>query len=445
MIKKVFSFFLTLLLTGLLLLPVGQAGAYTPSSFEVHAKNALLISADGNTVLFERGADERVYPAAIVKMMTALLVIENAADLQSEKVPVTAAVLNSLRGGSYNAYNLKEGEEIPAIDLVYLIMLGSSNEAAAVAAEYYGGGSNSHFIQMMNDKAAALGMENTNYVNATGIHASNQYTTARDIYKLTRYTMENEAFSKVAATRLYEMPATNTYQKVRYILNNNQLRDSSTNYYYKYATGVKTGYTEEAGRCLAASATKDRKSYICILMNSPVTDADGKDVRYEFTDAKNLFEWAFEDFSHKQVLNSAQPAGEAKVRYSWDTDHVVLYPAADLSATIPASSDTSTVVTELHLNAEEFEAPIAAGDVLGYVTVSYAGVELGRTDLIAGEGVERSFLLAAGGEISKIAKTLWFRLIVLAVVLLILLRIILVRAARKKRKNARRVKDYRRM
>lgn len=445
MIKKVFSFFLTLLLTGLLLLPVGQAGAYTPSSFEVHAKNVLLISADGNTVLFERGADERVYPAAIVKMMTALLVIENAADLQSEKVPVTAAVLNSLRGGSYNAYNLKEGEEIPAIDLVYLIMLGSSNEAAAVAAEYYGGGSNSHFIQMMNDKAAALGMENTNYVNATGIHASNQYTTARDIYKLTRYAMENEAFSKVAATRLYEMPATNTYQKVRYILNNNQLRDSSTNYYYKYATGVKTGYTEEAGRCLAASATKDRKSYICILMNSPVTDADGKDVRYEFTDAKNLFEWAFEDFSHKQVLNSAQPAGEAKVRYSWDTDHVVLYPAADLSATIPASSDTSTVVTELHLNAEEFEAPIAAGDVLGYVTVSYAGVELGRTDLIAGEGVERSFLLAAGGEISKIAKTLWFRLIVLAVVLLILLRIILVRAARKKRKNARRVKDYRRM
>ena len=180
-------------------------------------------------------------------------------------------------------------------------------------------------------------------------------------------------------------------------------------------------------------------------MNSPVTDADGKDVRYEFTDAKNLFEWAFEDFSHKQVLSSAQPAGEAKVRYSWDTDHVTLYPASDLSATIPASSDTSTVVTEVHLNAEEFEAPVAAGDVMGYVVVSYAGVELGRTELLAGEGVERSFLLAAGGEISKIAGTLWFRLIVLAVILLLLLRILLVRAARRKRKNARRVKDYRRM
>lgn len=445
MIKKGFSFFLTIILIGALLSPAGQAGAYTPSSFDVRAQNALLISADGNTVLFERGADKRVYPAAIVKVMTALLVIENASDLKNEKVPVTAAVLNSLKGGSYNAYNLKAEEEIPAIDLVYLIMLGSSNEAAAVAAEYYGGGSNSNFIKMMNDKAAALGMENTNYVNATGIHASNQYTTARDIYKLTRYAMENASFKEVAATRLYEMPATNSYQKTRYVLNNNQLRDSSTNYYYKYATGVKTGYTEEAGRCLVAAATKEKKSYICVLMNSPVTDADGKDVRYEFTDAKNLFEWAFEDFSHKQVLSSAQPAGEAKVRYSWDTDHVTLYPASDLSATIPASSDTSTVVTEVHLNAEEFEAPVAAGDVMGYVVVSYAGVELGRTELLAGEGVERSFLLAAGGEISKIAGTLWFRLIVLAVILLLLLRILLVRAARRKRKNARRVKDYRRM
>ncbi|MGI6269183.1 MAG: D-alanyl-D-alanine carboxypeptidase family protein [Candidatus Howiella sp.] len=445
MIKKGFSFFLTIILIGALLSPAGQAGAYTPSSFDVRAQNALLISADGNTVLFERGADKRVYPAAIVKVMTALLVIENASDLKNEKVPVTAAVLNSLKGGSYNAYNLKAEEEIPAIDLVYLIMLGSSNEAAAVAAEYYGGGSNSNFIKMMNDKAAALGMENTNYVNATGIHASNQYTTARDIYKLTRYAMENASFKEVAATRLYEMPATNSYQKTRYVLNNNQLRDSSTNYYYKYATGVKTGYTEEAGRCLVAAATKEKKSYICVLMNSPVTDADGKDVRYEFTDAKNLFEWAFEDFSHKQVLSSAQPAGEAKVRYSWDTDHVTLYPASDLSATIPASSDTSTVVTKVHLNAEEFEAPVAAGDVMGYVVVSYAGVELGRTELLAGEGVERSFLLAAGGEISKIAGTLWFRLIVLAVILLLLLRILLVRAARRKRKNARRVKDYRRM
>lgn len=421
------------------------ASAFTPSSFEVHAQAALLISSDGNSVIYEKNADERIYPASLVKVMTAVLVIENSTDLENEKITATAAVLNSLKGQSYDAYKIKVGEDIPAIDLVYLMTLASSNEASVIAAEYFGGGSNSKFIKMMNAKAADLGMNDTVFTNATGFHDEGQYTTARDMFKLVKHAMELDVFKTVANTRMYEMKATNLTSSSRYVLTNNWLRDSATNYYYRYATGAKTGMTEEAGRCLAATATKDKKNYICILMGSPVTDQDGKDVRYEFTDAKNLFEWAFNDFTRKQVLGTSEPVGEAKVLYSWDTDYVTLYPAQDLTSTIPATSDTSTVVTEVFLSKEEFEAPVTQGEVLGYAVVKYAGVELGRVDLLASESVERNFFLAAVGEVKKAAGTTWFKIILLVIAAFIVFRIISSSVRRRKRKNTKKVKDYRRM
>lgn len=430
------------LLTGIFSL---CAAAYTPSSFGVSAESALLVSLDGNTVLYENNADKRLYPAALVKTMVAVLLLEESTDVNTEKVTVTSSALNAMKEISYNAYKLTAGEQIPVIDLVYLIMLASSNEAAEVGAEYFGGGSVSNFIDMMNDKAAELGMDNTHFTNVTGLQDDNQYTTAWDMYKLAKYAMSFDTLKTVTDTRVYEMPATNSYNKTRSVITSNWLRDGSTDYYYRYATGLKTGYTDEAGRCLVASAAKDNKTYICVLLNSPVTDENGKDVHYEFTDAQNLFEWAFNDFTQKTVLTTGVPVGEAKVTDAWDTDYVTLYPADDVMATIPESADTSTIVAEAHLSQDAFEAPIAQGDVLGYVTVSYAGVVVGQTDLIASESVERSSLLSFWGQVKAVVCTLWFKLALIALILLIVIHRILRLIRRKLRKQRRKVQDYRRM
>lgn len=417
---------------------------YTPSSFTVSAEAGLLISLDGNSVIYENNANRKMYPAALVKIMTAALIADMSPDLQNEQVPVTETALASLIGKSYNAYGFTAGETLTPEQLISAIMLASSNEAAVIAAEYYGGGDTENFVSLMNAKADELGMADTNYTNVTGFHDDDQYTTANDLFKLIKHAYQNDKFKELVNTRLYTMEGTQQHPDKRYILTSNLIQDTATDYYYRYITGLKNGSSDQSGRCLAATAVKDKKTYVCILLNSPMTGRDGKDVHYEYTDAKNLFEWAFNDFQHKSVLKTDAPVCEAKIKYSSDTDHVTLYPAKELSATIPKTADNSTIQINPVLNSEEFYAPITKGDVMGYATVSYAGVELGRVDLIASESVERSFFSAAVGEIGKFLMTPWALLIIAALAAVIIGRIIAVRINRKRRK-AQRVKDYRRM
>lgn len=439
--KRIFSLLLSIFLIATLIVPVS---AYTPSSFEVSAEAALLISLDGNGRIYEKEPDKQMYPAALVKIMTSVIILEKTTDVAKEQVPVTETVLDDLFGISYNAYGFTAGETLTPKDLISAIMLASSNEAANIAAEYYGGGSIEKFVQMMNDKAAELGMENTHYTNATGFHDDNQYTTANDLFKLVKYAMQDDRFKELVSPRLYTMEGTELHPSTRYILNANWLLDSATEYYYRYATGVKNGNSEEAGRCLAATATKDKKTYVCILLGCPREDKDGKDIYPDYIDAKNLFDWAFTDFQHKTVVDTTQPVCEAKVKYSSDTDYVTLYPADDLSATIPKTADNSTIQITPVLDAEEFTAPIEKGQVMGHAVVTYAGTELGQVDLVASDEVGRSFWLAAWGEIGKFMMTPWFLGILGVLIALLVFRHMIVKANRKKKKT-RRVKDYRRM
>lgn len=419
------------------------ASAYTPSSFEVSADAALLISLDGNSKIFEKNPDKQMYPAALVKIMTAVVILDNTTDVAGERITVTQDVLDGLIGQSYNAYGFTAGEVLTPEQLISAIMLASSNEAAHIAAEYYGGGSIEKFVDKMNEKAAALGMTGTHYTNVTGFHDEAQYTTAADQYKLVSHAMQDERFKALVGVRLYTMQGTEQHPDTRYILNTNWLLDSATEYYYRYATGVKNGTSDAGGRCLAATATKDKKTYVCILLGCPLPQENDPEYT-DYTDAKNLFEWAFNDFKHKAVIGTDAPLCEAQVRYSNDTDHVTLYAAKELYATIPKSADNSTIQIKPVLNETEFTAPVEKGDVLGHAVISYADTELGRVDLVASDSVERSFWLAAAGETGKFILTPWFLLILGGLIVLLIVWKIFARLRRKKRKT-RRVKDYRRM
>lgn len=438
--KRIISFLLTILCV---LSVTFSVCAYTPSSFEVSADAALLISLDGNSKIYEKNPDKRMYPAALVKIMTSVIILENTTDAANERITVTQDVLDDLIGQSYNAYGFSAGEVLTPEQLVSAIMLASSNEAANIAAEYYGGGSIEKFVDMMNDKAAELGMTGTHYTNATGFHDEEQYTTAMDQYKLVSYAMQDERFKALVGVRLYTMEGTEQHPDTRYILNSNWLLDSATQYYYRYATGVKNGTSDASGRCLAATATKDKKTYVCILMGCPIPEGENPEYP-DYIDAKNLFEWAFNDFEHKAVVGTDVPLCEAKVKYSNDTDYVTLYADKELYATIPKSADNSTIQVEAVLDKEEFTAPVTKGDVMGYAIISYADTELGRVDLVASDSVERSFLLAAVGETGKFMMTPWF-LMILGVLIAVLVFWKVVAHLRRKKRKTRRVKDYRRM
>ena len=434
MIKRNFFIKFNILIFTLIFLiaPIISAQAYTPL-FEVHAKSALLIGLDEKDIIYQKNKDDKVYPASTVKIMTVAILLEHAADAVNDKITVSSEAVKSF-SGSYNAFGIKEGDVYSPKDLTALILLGSSNEAAHIAADHLGG--KDAFIKLMNEKAAALQMNATNYTNVTGFHDTFQVTTVSDIYKLVRHAISIDALTEVVKTRMYEIEPKGDATKTVSVLNGNWLLDGATPYFYKYATGMNCGYTEEAGRCLVATAEKEGEMYICILMNSPDASAANDNVRYEFTDAQKLFDWAFSDFSYKKVVEKTKAADcEAKIKYGKSVDYVMLYPSKDLSALVPSVTDGSTVEYEYTLDKDAFEAPIKAGDVMGKMTVKYAGNQLGEVTLVAGNDVERSLPLYLLGQLLRLLQTTWFWIVAVILILLIALRITMVAIAKKRRRE----------
>ena len=220
--------------------------------------------------------------------MTAILTLEHC-ELTDTAV-VSHDAIYSIPVGYSHAY-LVEGEILTIEQLLHILLIPSANDAANVLAEHIAG-SVSSFATMMNTKALELGCQNTNFVNANGIDTQNHYSTAYDLALIGRYAMQNETFRKIVSTTQYTLPATNKYPEAnRFFKNTNELiipdnRDSVDNYYYPYATGLKTGYTNAAKECVVASAKKDDIEYIVVILGAERTE-NGLSGR--FIDCKNLF------------------------------------------------------------------------------------------------------------------------------------------------------------
>ena len=268
---------------------------------------------------------------------------------------------------------------------------------------------------MMNAKAKKLGLKNTVYLNPTGLHEDGHYTTVRDIYTLTLYALKNKTFKEICEKTRYVMPATNFYGE-RKLTTTNYLQDPNTNYYYQYASGVKTGYTDPAGRCLVSTASYKGYNYICILMGCPPK----ADKRYEFVESANLYRWAFNNFSFKEVANSEEPVCEIPVDLSFDTDFVPLYFEKPFVTILPNEADDSTIVVKTHFNSEVAEAPIKKGDVLGYAEIIYAEKVIGKVPLVAGANVKQNFLLVIGKFIKNIFTSTFMKIVYVAIALVII-------------------------
>ncbi|MBR4123813.1 MAG: D-alanyl-D-alanine carboxypeptidase, partial [Clostridia bacterium] len=298
-----------------------------------------------------------------------------------------------------------------------------------LAAEYYGG-SVENFVVMMNNKAKELGLNGTNYTNPVGLHDDNNYTTVRDIYTLASYALKNKIFKEVCETPRYTMKTNLTEKKT--LSTTNALQDTTTNYYYQYAKGVKTGYTDEAGRCLVSTASYNGYNYMCIVLGCPPKE------KKHFSESISLYKWAFNNFSFKKVADSNEPVCEMPVELSLDTDFVPLFFKEPFVTVLPNEADASTIVVKPHLVSETAEAPIKKGQVLGTADIIYAEKIIGTADLIAGEDIEPSLLLIIVKYI-KLALTSIYMKIILAifavcVIIFILLCIRLNMSKIKKRK-----------
>lgn len=225
------------------------------SAVSTSAASAVLIEAETGTVLYEKNADEQRAMASTTKIMTAILTIE-AGDLDSEFTVDSMAIM--VEGTSMG---LKEGDRVSRRDLLYGILLPSGNDAANAAAVSVSG-SISAFVKLMNDKAAELGLVNTHFATPSGLDAQWHYTTARELAMLTAYAMKNETFCEIVKCQLAEVEFGNPpYSRTLY--NSNKMLKR-----YEGAIGVKTGFTDNARRCLVSAAERDGVTLIAVTLNA---------------------------------------------------------------------------------------------------------------------------------------------------------------------------------
>lgn len=252
---------------------------------QLYAKSAILIEADTGDVIFEKNADERMYPASTTKILTTLLGIQ-LGDM-SATVTLDSVAANLEEGSS--TIPLSVGETINFKDLLYATMVRSGNEGANLIAETISGNI-TDFATLMNQAAEAFGCTASHFANPNGLHDDDHYTTARDMAKIARVAMQDETFADIAKTYTYSLPKSNL-QRSRVLIgtSNNWLNPSDDNeYYYPYATGIKTGYHARAGYCYVGSAEKDGVKLISVVL---YTTQNGR-----WTDSKKLMEYGFSQF-----------------------------------------------------------------------------------------------------------------------------------------------------
>lgn len=402
-----------------------KALTFTPNT-TVQSESAVLMNMDIGEIVYEKNADKKEMPGALAQIMTAVIVLENCEDLAAERVKASAEMYEIFDQEEYpedlRKANIEEGDTLTVEELMYAMMLTSSVEASYMLADHFGKGSQDKFTEMMNAKAAELGMENTRYTNGTGLYSARQLSTARDMMTLLAYAMTLPRFETIACANTYSAQSAKANEKGdlwKWQHSNLMVDESSTEYYCNGVRGIKTGNTQEGGRCIACKGSRDGNNYLLVCMNAPLKDLEGNNRFYHLEDAKNILEWAFVHLTFQEVLPANTQLGEVRVNNAEEQDFVLVKPVKGYSCMWCDTTDVKSV-QQIANWAEEIEAPVHAGDKLGTVVLKYSGETLAEIDVVAASDVERSFWRYNLSEIpgffrSKYLKGTWVMGIVLSV------------------------------
>lgn len=374
--KRILIAFLCLIIFGTTFgLPQPSCADETTGGILLTCSSAILMEASTKSVIYEKAPDERRSPASITKIMTAILIFDaiEAGKISLEDEVVTSAYAKSM-GGS-QVY-LEEGEKQTVDTLIKCIMVSSGNDASVAMAEYIAG-SESGFVQMMNERAASLGMENTHFEDCCGLTDSdNHYTTARDIALMAQELITRYPQIKSYTTIWMENITHVTIQgsKEFGLANTNKLLKQ-----YPYTTGLKTGSTNKAKYCVCATANKDGVELIAVIMGCP-------NYKDRFTEAQSLLQFGYTTCKLYQDENPPELM-PILVKGGIDKQVPAVYKEK-FSWLFVSGEDFSNM--EKMLTTNELTAPIEKGEQIGTVTYRLNGKELGSIGIYAGESVREA-------------------------------------------------------
>lgn len=344
---------------------LAEPGVKFPS---ITSPAAYVVDQKTGEVLLTKDGSSRRAVASTTKMITALLVLEKA----DPEAQVT--ISDYVAGTQGGTIGLKSGDKHKVRDLLYALMLASANDAAVALAEYIGG-TEEKFAEMMTERAKELGAEETKFINPHGLASGDShYSTAKDLGTIAQEVMKRSDFRDLVSTRRFAWVTSTTAMPV-IIKNSNRLLDR-----YPLAIGIKTGYTSDSGYCLVAGATKERRSVIVVVLGSASREES-------FTDAKLLLDWSLNRFDYRPIVKRNR-------RYSTLTRGGKTIPLlADRTIIkLVYNGSQNAVVLKPTMN-ENTELPIAKGEELGVLSVSYLGEEIGQVKLKAGRSVASPYVL----------------------------------------------------
>lgn len=352
---------LCLLIILCFLLPVGDAQAGEPG---ITGEAAVLLDLGTGRFLYEKNADQVMYPASTTKILTTLVAVQKGR--LNDRITMSESAVYA--GGS--AIWSTAGEEFSLEELLWSVLLGSANDAATAVAEHLGG-SVEDFMVMMNEEARRLGARNTHFVNPHGLHHEQHYTTARDLALIARAALDEPLIREMAGTKTYQLSRADP-DVLSLLVNHNKLL-----WRYEGAIGLKTGYTSQAGQCLVSAAERNGRALLAVVLKS-----EGNNI---WSDSVTLLDYGFERF--RALVPVTEGDKICSVPVVFGDGEAILRAGSGLTHVVPVD-EPAPVRWELHLE-RELVAPLHRDEKVGTLLVYCDDAEIGQVPVLVTGGVAR--------------------------------------------------------
>ena len=395
--RRIFAVFWTAVFALMIInVSAADAGAITFMPDQtITSEAAVMVNLDKDVVVYSKNADKKMYPASLTKIMTAMVVLDHVDNIEETTFEAPLVVFDELYGQGASAVGLEKGEITTVKDLLYSLMLKSACESAGILAYNVGGSSISNFVDMMNEKAKAIGCTGTHFVNPHGLFDDDQFTNANDMMRIFRYAYDHyPELVKIACTVDYDMQPTNMHgEGWAHIYHTNSMINPASFEYYPYVKGFKTGTLDESGRCLATLGSKDGNNYMLVTLGSPIRDEEGNTVYNHYEDHRKLYDWAFEHLEYKQILAPGKEVAELQVKFGESSVFVRLVTGEEYSCIWLDSIDPATLREHIEIDQSALNedgtitAPVAKGTAFGTYSLTLYDEDVCSVDLVAQEDV----------------------------------------------------------
>ena len=360
--KKLVVFIITFLLF------IGNVFAY---DFEIKSDKVIMVNLNEDMILYHKNENEKTQIASLTKIITAITVIENVDDL-NQKVKITSNMLVGLDGYAKAGY--KVGDEPTYFELLYALMLPSAADAGQALA-IATAGSIDNFASMMNDKIKEIGVKNSHFSNPVGMDDDDNYSTANDLYVILKYALKNEKFKAI-----YEAKEYYAQELGKTIYKTLSQTAKQKNIDISIIKGAKTGFTYDAGLCLATTSSENNVDYLIVVLNADVDSID------HIEDTVNLYNYYIDNYEYKDVVNKDDLLITLPVKKS-KTKELTFYASEDVSKYLKKDFDKSKIEIK-YTGVDEITSKIKIGDKIGTFDFIYDGELLYQLDIYLNEDIK---------------------------------------------------------